>query len=106
MDASVRDTRTIMELGFPLFSRGISPYGSVARGLAVELDVPIMCGDVLVNSGDVIFGDNDGVVVVPKDVLDDALNYALEKLQREENTNQEVERGDKLTDVYSRHGVL
>ncbi len=106
MDATVRDTRTIMELGFPLFCRSISPYGSVARGLVVELGVPIMCGDVLVNSGDVIFGDNDGVVVIPKDVLDDALNYALEKLQREENTNQEVERGDKLIDVYSRHGVL
>ena len=106
VDATGRDTKAIMEMGFPVFYRAISPVGSVARGLLVDLDVPIMCGDVLVNPGDVIFGDNDGVVVIPKDTLDDTLNYALEKLQREENTRREVERGDKLVDVYSRHHVL
>jgi len=106
IDAMVRDTRTIMELGFTMFCRGINPCGSVARGLVVDYDVPLMCGEVLVNPGDIVFGDNDGVVVIPKDVLDETLNYALEKLEREENTRREVERGDRLADVYSRYGVL
>ncbi len=105
-DAMVRDTRAIIDSGFPLYCRGISPVGAVARGLVVDYDVPLMCGDVMVHPGDVIFGDNDGVVVIPADVLDDALNHALEKLEREENTRREVERGDKLVDVYSRYGVL
>jgi regulator of RNase E activity RraA len=78
----------------------------VARGLVVDYDVPLMCGDVMVHPGDVVFGDNDGVIVIPKDVLDDALNYALEKLGREQDTQRDVERGDKLVDVYSRYGVL
>jgi regulator of RNase E activity RraA len=106
IDAMVRDTRAIINSGFPLYSRGINPCGSVARGLVVDRDVPLMCGDVLVHPGDVIFGDNDGVIVIPKNVLDDTLNYALEKLEREDNTLREVERGDKLVDVYSRYGVL
>ncbi len=106
IDAMVRDTRTIIDSGFPLYCRGINPVGSVARGLVVDYDVPLMCGDVMVHPGDVVFGDNDGVIVIPKDVLDDALNYALEKLGREQDTQRDVERGDKLVDVYSRYGVL
>ena len=66
MDGLVRDIRAIRTMGFPVFHGGIGPLDSKGRGRIVELDVPVECAGVRVCPGDLIFGDADGVVVVPQ----------------------------------------
>ena len=65
-DGLVRDLRQIKAMGFPVFHGGIGPLDSKGRGKMVEIDTPIVCGGVSVRSGDIVFGDIDGVIVIPK----------------------------------------
>ena len=65
IDGAVRDVAELRRIGFPVWSRRITPATSVGRMVGVEKQVPVRCGDILVNPGDYIVGDTDGVVVVP-----------------------------------------
>ena len=106
MDGMVRDIRAIRTMGFPVFHGGIGPLDSKGRGKIVALDVPIECAGVKVAPGDLIFGDADGVVVVPQALEAQALEAAFEKLKGERNTLAELRAGAKLGDVYAKYGVL
>lgn len=66
LDAGVRDVEEIREAHFPVFSRMVIPSTSVGRYVTVAKDVPVTCGGVLVHPGDIVVGDTDGVVVVPR----------------------------------------
>jgi 4-hydroxy-4-methyl-2-oxoglutarate aldolase len=68
--------------------------------------VPIECGGVKVATGDLIMGDADGVVVIPKSAEAEVLRLAFEKVQGEKNTLTDLQRGDKLADVFARYGIL
>ena len=105
-DGFVRDVRGIRSLKFPVFHGGIAPLDSKGRGKVVAIDVPIECAGVRIESGDLVFGDVDGVVVIPRRIEDDVLARAFEKVSRENVTRDELLRGAKLTDVYDRYGVL
>jgi 4-hydroxy-4-methyl-2-oxoglutarate aldolase len=72
----------------------------------MALDVPIECAGVQVHQGDLIFGDADGVVVVPQAVEKQVLDLAFEKVKGERSTLQDLRRGDKLADVFARYGIL
>jgi len=93
-------------LNFPVFATAISPLDSNGRGRAVAYDVPVQCGGVLVNSGDLIMGDYDGVVVVPKKIEKEVLELAFEKVFKEKMTRQELLEGELLREVYDKYGVL
>src|ERR1700760_2599355 len=69
IDGLVRDVKKIDELGFPVFARGIKPVDSKGRGLVLDYNVPVECGGVIVNPGDLVFADYDGVVVIPGAVV-------------------------------------
>jgi len=105
-DGFVRDIRQIHEMGFPLFHAGISPHEPRGRGMITEIDIPIECGGVFVGPGDLIVGDADGVIVVPKAIEAKALENALLKVTGETETRDEVKRGVKLAVIYSRLGIL
>lgn len=105
-DGKIRDTRQILELGFPVFHNGTRPYDSKGRSRVMAYDVPVRCGEVLVTKGDMIFGDCDGVVVIPKAVERDALEGAYQKIHRESITREELKRGNSLRSVFDRYGVL
>ena len=105
-DGYVRDIRQIRQMGFPVFHGGIAPLDSKGRGKVAEIDVPIECGGVRVAPGDLVFGDADGVIVVPQAIEADALDRALAKVMGENRTREELERGAKLADVFARHGIL
>ena len=105
-DGFVRDVRSIRGLKFPVFHGGIAPLDSKGRGKVVEIDVPIECAGVRVESGDLIFGDVDGLIVVPRKVEDEALARALAKVSSENITRDELRRGAKLKEVFDRYGVL
>jgi regulator of RNase E activity RraA len=102
----VRDCVRIMKMGFPVFCSGIRPLDSKGRGRVMAYDVPIRCGDVLVRPGELVFADYDGVVVVPRDVEEDVLRLAAEKVGKENATRRELLKGRSLRDVFNEFGVL
>jgi 4-hydroxy-4-methyl-2-oxoglutarate aldolase len=106
MDGCVRDVKGIRALAFPVFHGGIAPLDSKGRGKVMAVDVPIECAGVAVSPGDLVFGDADGVVVIPRASEADVLRLAFEKVSGERETLQELRRGDKLADVFARHGIL
>ena len=106
VDGLVRDVKKIRELGFPVFAAGIKPVDSKGRGIVVDYNVPVECGGVTTYPGDLVFADADGVVVIPVAVVGDVVCLATEKVQRENNSRDELLRGAHLREVFSRHGVL
>jgi regulator of RNase E activity RraA len=105
-DGLVRDIRAIRAMKFPVFHGGIGPLDSKGRGKMMDADVPVECGGVLVKPGDYVFGDADGVVVIPAGAADEAFSTALAKVESETTTRDELAAGAKLADVFRRHGVL
>ena len=105
-DAKIRDTRQILEMDFPVFHSGIRPYDSKGRSRVMSYDVPVRCGNVLVTPGDLVFGDNDGVVVVPREVECEAIEGARHKIEQENITRKEIMKGKSLRLVYEKYGVL
>jgi 4-hydroxy-4-methyl-2-oxoglutarate aldolase len=105
-DGFVRDVRAIRAAKFPVFHGGIAPLDSRGRGKVAEIDVPIACAGVHIEPGDLVFGDVDGVVVVPRKVEEAVLARAFEKVSGENATRDELLRGAKLKEVFERYGVL
>jgi 4-hydroxy-4-methyl-2-oxoglutarate aldolase len=93
-------------MGFPVFFAGIRPVDSKGRGRVMAYDVPIRCGDVLVQTGELVYSDFDGVVVVPRDVEDTALSLAYEKLHKENLSRRDLLAGHTLRQVFDEYGVL
>jgi 4-hydroxy-4-methyl-2-oxoglutarate aldolase len=106
MDGCVRDIKAIRAMEFPVFHGGIAPLDSKGRGKIMAIDVPIECGGVPVETGDLIFGDADGVVVIPKASEAEVLRLAFEKIRGERNTLKDLQRGDALATVFARYGIL
>jgi regulator of RNase E activity RraA len=105
-DGLVRDVRAIRAMRFPVFAGGIGPLDTKGRGKVVAIDVPVECGGVSIRPGDLVFGDADGVVVVPREIEGEILRAAFEKVAGEDRTRAALERGEKLADVFARLGVL
>ena len=105
-DGLVRDTSAIRELKFPVFHGGIGPLDSKGRGEVCAIDVPIECAGVTVNPGDLVFGDADGVVVVPQPIVTQTVRNALEKVEGEDRTRVELQQGALLADVFKKYGIL
>ena len=105
-DGLVRDVRLIRQMEFPCFAGGIGPLDSMGRGMVMAIDVPISCGGTRVAPGDWIFGDVDGVVVIPAGLAEETIKRALTKVTEENTVRAELERGDMLKDVFQRHGIL
>lgn len=106
VDGLVRDTGKIAELGFPVFASGIKPVDSMGRGVVTAYNVPVEAGGVIVNPGDFVFGDEDGIVVIPKDRAAEVIDLAAEKVRREDSSRAELVKGAYLRDVFAKFGVL
>ena len=105
-DGLVRDVEQIRHMRFPVFCGGIGPLDTKGRARMVERDVPVMCAGVHVRRGDLVFGDVDGVVVIPQEVEHEVVRRALNKVAGENASRAALQRGDKLSDVFGRLGVL
>lgn len=99
IDGSTRDCEDIRALGFPVFSRHYNPSGTVKESLA-RLGVPVVVGGVEVHTGDIVFGDCDGVVVVPKDHEDEVFDKALAKYDKEQHILEELAQGKTTLEIY------
>lgn len=99
IDGACRDRLGIAELGFPVFSRAVNPGGTVKETLG-EVNVPITCGGRTVNPGDIVVGDADGVVVIPKDSAEPVLEKAEAISANEEKVMERVRRGETLMKIF------
>lgn len=106
MDGCTRDVRAIRAMQFPVFHGGIGPLDSKGRGRIMVLDQPVQCAGVQVQSGDLVVGDADGVVVIPQQVEAQVLALAFDKVRGERDTLRDLQRGDRLADVFARYGIL
>ncbi len=99
IDGSCRDKNDIIEMGFPMFVRGTNPSGTVKESPG-KLGVPVVCGGVLVRAGDIVFGDCDGVVVVPKEDEDNVFKKALAKYDKERHIEEELKKGKTTLEIF------
>lgn len=106
VDGYTRDVAQITAMKFPTFATGISMVDSAGRSIVIEHGCPVNCGDVLVNTGDIVFGDIDGVVVIPKELEKEVIPLALEKVGKENLVRDELLKGAMLRDAYDKYKVL
>lgn len=106
LDGYTRDVAQIAAMKFPTFATGMRIVDSAGRSMVIEHGSPVICGDVLVNPGDIILGDIDGVVVIPKELEDKVIPLAFEKAEKESLVRNELLKGAMLRDAYAKHKVL
>lgn len=98
-DGACRDSDEFPELGFPVFAAGRSP-GGTAKDEPGYVNVPILCGGVLVRPGDLVFGDADGVVVTAAARVDEVIARAVAGVERETVVRRLLEDGQTTMDIY------
>lgn len=105
-DGLIRDVKHIRAKKFPVFHGGIGPLDTKGRARMVDMDVKVECAGVAVETGDLVFGDVDGLIVVPQKMAPEAIEKAHRKVMSENRTREELERGALLGDVFKKFGVL
>lgn len=106
MDGMVRDILDIRAMKFPVYHGGIAPLDSKGRGTVIAIDQPVLCGGVRIETGDLVFGDADGCVVVPQAIEADVLRIAAERLKGERGTVKALREGRSLAEVFAEFRVL
>ena len=103
-NSCVRDTRELIEAGFPVFSAGIGILGTVKvhRGTIGE---PMSFGGVWVRPGDLVLGDADGLVIVPWEEAEDVLARSRERMEKEARVIRRLEQGESLFDIYGYQAI-
>lgn len=105
-DSQIRDCVKIMRMNFPVYYTGIRPLDSMGRARVMAYDVPVRCGEVLVQPHDLVFADFDGIVAVPQAVEDKVFQLAREKVGKESLSRRDLLKGKSLSAVYKKYGVL
>lgn len=105
VDCSVRDSREIVKLGFPVFSAGLCIRGT-AKATLGTINHPISCGGEIVRPGDLVLGDDDGVVVVPLEEAAAVLEAADERVAKEDAVMARLRAGESLFDIYGYQKTL
>jgi regulator of RNase E activity RraA len=106
VDGYHRDTRGIVRLGFPAFSYGGYAQDQAPRGKVIDFRVPLEIGGVRVMPGDIVFGDLDGVCVIPHAAEEEVFRKALEKVQTENLVGRAIEDGMSAEEAFKKFGVM
>jgi len=106
VDGLVRDAAQIVALGFPTFARGLSPLDTFARAIVTGIDVEARVGGVDVTPGDLVVGDIDGIVVVPREMAADVAEAVITKHRLEGNARADLLAGMGIREVWAKYGVL
>ncbi len=105
-DGLVRDVQQIRAMKFPVFHGGIGPLDTKGRARMVERDVAVECAGVAIRPGDIVLGDADGVVVIPHEHEAETIRLALAKVSGENESRDALRRGELLSSVFKRLGIL
>ena len=106
VDGYHRDTPQVLEQGFSLFSRGPYAQDSGPRMKVADFRVRIEIGGVTVEPGDLVFGDVDGVLIIPRSLETEVLRAAFEKAKAEKTVRREIEDGAFVRATFDKYGVL
>ncbi|MBI5425819.1 MAG: RraA family protein [Opitutae bacterium] len=106
IDGGIRDTHQILEKNFPVFYKHRIPNGSLGRCQITHYQIPIQIGDVLIKPGDIILGDIDGVVCVPRDIAYDVLLRAEEIKSNEKKIFSWVAAGETVKQITEKGGYF
>lgn len=101
-----RDGRKILEMGFPLFCRGISPIDTTGRVRVVDINCPVQIGGLTVVPGQILFADLDGTILIPPEAEGEVLNKALERAATETKVRMELREGATMEEVWKKYHVL
>lgn len=101
-----RDTNEVLNLGFPTFSYGGFAQDQGPRGKVIDYRVPIEIEGIKINPGDIIYGDRDGIVVVPQDVEVEAFAGAIEKARGEQLVKKALEEGMSTVEAFETFGIM
>jgi regulator of RNase E activity RraA len=106
MDGFSRDTNEVEKLGFPTFSFGTYAQDQGPRGKVIDYRVPIEFNGVRVNPGDIIYGDRDGVLIVPQKAEKEAFEGAIEKARGEQSVKKALEAGMGAVEAFKKFGIM
>lgn len=101
-----RDTPQVLEQNWPVFSRGCYAQDSSVRTKVIDYRCAIEIGQVWIEPGDLVFGDIDGVLIVPKHHIEEVIEKALEKARGEKEVRAAIERGMSSTEAFATFGIL
>ena len=106
IDGYTRDARRIIDMSFPTFASGMAAADSMGRCEVVAIRTKIESGGVLVEDGDLVVGDFDGVVAVPQAIEEETIRLAMEKVSGENKVRDELSRGASIRQVFAEYGIL
>jgi regulator of RNase E activity RraA len=106
LDGYIRDTHGILALNFPTFGYGSYAQDQAPRGKVIDYRVPLMIANVRINPGDVLFGDIDGVCVVPAVAVEEAFTGAFEKARGEKRVKAAIEAGMSAREAFAKYGIF
>lgn len=106
IDGFHRDTSRVLEQAWPVFSKGSYGQDAGVRSSVVNFRCPIEIQGVMIQPGDLVFGDIDGVVIVPQAAEEQVISLAIEKATGEKRVRKEIEAGTSSSEVFRKYGIL
>jgi regulator of RNase E activity RraA len=106
LDGYSRDTLGILKLNFPTFSYGTYAQDQAPRGKVIDFRVPIKIDNVAITPGDVVFGDIDGVCIIPQEIDKKVVELAIEKVKGENLVRKSIEAGMSSVEAFNKYGIM
>ena len=106
LDGYSRDTHGILKLNFPTFSYGNYSQDQAPRGKVIDYRVPIQMDNVKVSPGDIVFGDIDGVCIIPQEIEKNVIELADEKANGENLVRKSIETGMSTVEAFNKYGIM
>jgi len=106
LNGYVRDTKAILSMGFPTFCFGSYGQDSAPRHKIVDFRIPVEIGSVRIRPGDILFGDIDGVLLVPAEAETEVFARALDKARGEKLVRKAIEEGSSAVDAFEKYGIM
>lgn len=106
LDGYVRDTKSIIEMGFPTFGRGNYAQDQGPRGKVIDFNIAVEIDGICIEPGCLLFGDCEGVIVVPKAAEEESIHLSLEKVQMEDKVSNAIRGGMSTCEAFAKFGVM
>jgi len=106
LDGYARDTRSIRRMGFPTFAHGAYAQDQGPRGKVIDFRVPVEIAGVRIDPGDIVFGDCDGVCIIPARAAEETFRLAMEKVRGEKRVQEALEAGISAAEAFATYGLM